>query len=314
MRLSFALFVAFTPSIALAQAPDAATRKKETLKWVIALEDPTGGFYAAPKEPGSDVKPQPSLRATSSAVRAIKYLSGEVPNKDKHAAFVLSCFDPKTGGFAELGGKPDVAITSIGVMAAAELGIPKEKYAKAMDYLKENAKTFEDVRIGAAAVEAWGVKDCPFKLAEWVKIADKQAFPINPMPTFSPESLLDGEARELGSFVAFNVRLGFGPSINLGVGPSGFEFLGRLLGQGQREDGGWGKRGEKSSDIETTYRVMRALMLMKEKPKNVPALRKFVESHRNKDSGYATKPGDKSSVGGAYYAVIVTKWLDEMEK
>ena len=85
---------------------------------------------------------------------------------------MLKCYDPKTGGFAEPGGKPDVTITSIGVMAAMELGIPKEKFAKAMDYLKENAKTFEDVRIGAAAVEAWGVKDCPFKFDEWMKIAD----------------------------------------------------------------------------------------------------------------------------------------------
>ena len=98
-----------------------------------------------------------------------------MPNKDKHAAFVLKCYDPKTGGFADTpGGKPDVASTSIGVMAAAELGIPHEKYAKAMDYLKENAKTFEEVRIGAAAVEAWGVKDCPFDLKEWQAVAVKE--------------------------------------------------------------------------------------------------------------------------------------------
>ena len=37
-------------------------------------------------------------------------------------------------------------------------------------------------------------------------------------------------------------------------------------------------------------------------------------SCRNPDGGYGTKPGDKSSVGGVYYAAIVTKWLDELEK
>ena len=47
-----------------------------------------------------------------------------------------------------------------------------------MDYLKENAITFEDVRIGAAAVEAWGVKDCPFDLKPWFKIADKDGTEI----------------------------------------------------------------------------------------------------------------------------------------
>ena len=59
---------------------------------------------------------------------------------------------------------------------------------------------------------------------------------------------------------------------------------------------------------------MRALMLLKEKPKDAKKLREFIESHRNKDGGYATKPGDKSSMSGVYYATIVTKWLDEMEK
>src|SRR5581483_4013861 len=172
MRSSFALLVAFVPSVALAQPT--AEQKKAAIKWVTDLQDPTGGFYLAPQDPKVDSIPRPSLRATNGAVRAIKYLGAEIPNKEKHAAFVLKCYDPKTGAFAEPGGKADVASTSIGVMAAAELGIPHEKYAKAMDYLKENAKTFEEVRIGAAAVEAWGVKDCPFDLKPWFEIAAKE--------------------------------------------------------------------------------------------------------------------------------------------
>ena len=59
---------------------------------------------------------------------------------------------------------------------------------------------------------------------------------------------------------------------------------------------------------------MRALMLMKEKPRDPAALRKFLESHRNMDGGYAAKPGDKSNMSGVYYTAIITKWLDEMEK
>jgi prenyltransferase beta subunit len=314
--LMLALFAAFIPAVALAQAPDATARKKETLRWVLDLQDPNGGFYMAPKEPGSDAKP--GLRATSAAVRAIKYLGGEIPNKDKHAAFVLTCFDPKTGGFAEQSGKPDVTITSIGVMAAAELGIPKEKYAKAMDYLKQNAKTFEDVRIGAAAVEAWGVKDCPFKLDEWEKIGkdfmsecSRELTDKNQTILF--ETLRDGVSKDVGSYLAFALRLDLIDSER----QKSFTFKNFhniSLKVGQRRDGGWSKRGEKDADIESTYRVMRALMLLKEKPNDMPALRKFVESHRNKDGGYATKPSDKSSAGGTYYAVIILKWLDEMEK
>ena len=60
--------------------------------------------------------------------------------------------------------------------------------------------------------------------------------------------------------------------------------------------------------------VMRALMLLRVKPKDVTKLREYLESHRDKDSGaYATKPGDKPSMSGVYYCVIVSKWLDEME-
>ena len=305
MRLSFALMLCL-PSVSLAQTKEmveAVERKLATLKYIQSLEAPGGGFYVTPPAK-SDAKPVASLRATNGAVRAWRYLGGDnlgskFPNKEKHAAFVLSCYDPKTGAFAEPGGKPDVTITSIGVMAAAELGIPHEKYAKAMDYLKENAKTFEEVRIGAAAVEAWGVKDCPFELKPWRRIA-------NGFAGMDALDAKDGGARNTGSLVAFVLRLGQDLPRGADVNP--------IFANGQRDDGGWGKAGEKASDIETTYRVMRALMLLKEKPKDAKKLREFIDAHRNKDGGYATKPGDKSSMSGVYYCVIVSKWLDDMEK
>jgi prenyltransferase beta subunit len=300
MRSAFALLL-FLPSISFAQPT--AEQKKETVKWVLAQADPNGGFYVAPQDPNIDAAPRPSLRATNGAVRALKYLGAEIPNKDKHAKFVLSCYDEKTGGFADTPGGPvDVTSTSIGVMAAMELGIPKEKFAKAMDYLKENAKTFEEVRIGAAAVEAWGVKECPFKLDDWEKIVQKSF-----TDTLLPPK--DGGARDLGSVVAFVLRLGLQRDTDTKP-----QDIAAGLNLGQRADGGWGKKGEKASDIETTYRVMRAIMLLKEKPKDATKLRAFIDSHRNKDGGYATKPGDKSTMSGVYYATIISKWLDEMEK
>jgi hypothetical protein len=304
MRLPLAL-VLLLPSFAFAQpkeAIEAVQRKVETLEYLRSLDAPSGGFYAVASVTKSDTPSVPSLRATNATVRAWHYLEGEklgkkLLNKEKHAEFVLKCYDPKTGGFAEPGGKPDVATTSIGVMAAMELGIPKEKFAKAMDYLKENAKTFEEVRIGAAAVEAWGVKDCPFKLDGWLAIAEKYSDMVAPKPK-------DGGAREAGSLVAMFLRL------NRDLPPNDVK---PIFAEGQRDDGGWSKKGEKASDIETTYRVMRALMLLKEKPKDVKKLREFIDAHRNKDGGYATKPGERSSASGVYYCTIISKWLDEME-
>jgi len=276
-------------------------QKLATLKWIASQEAPSGGFYPAPQNPNDKTAPVASLRATSAAVRTWKYLDGaglgsKLPNKDKHAAFVLKCYDPKTGAFAEPDGKPDVAVTSVGVMAAMELGVPKEKFAKAMDYLKENAKTFEEVRIAAAGVEAWGVKDCPFKLDDWIKVATDYAARPNPK---------DDPARAAGSATAFFLRL----DRKL---PDDLSLASLTLRSGQRKDGGWGKT-EGDSDIETTYRVMRALMLLRVKPKDPQKLRAFLAAHRNKDDGYATKPGEPSNMSGAYYNAIVSKWLDDME-
>src|SRR5688572_30201280 len=109
MRLSFAL-VLLLP--ALAHAQPSAEQKRATIAWVTDLQAPDGGFYLTPQDPNIDAVPRPMLRATNGAVRALKYLGAELPNKEKHAAFVLKCYDPKTGAFAEPGGKPDAAITS----------------------------------------------------------------------------------------------------------------------------------------------------------------------------------------------------------
>jgi hypothetical protein len=309
MRFAIPLLLLF-PTISFAQTKEMVESverklaKQRTAKWILELEAPEGGFYLAPRDPKSDAAPKPLLRATNGAVRALKYLGSPLlaSENEKHAKFVLRCYDPKTGAFAELGGKPDVAITSIGVMAAAELGIPHEKYAKAMDYLKANARTFEEVRIGAAAVEAWGVKDCPFDMKPWLAIMAKDVGGKLP-------PIQSGGARVLGSVTAFTLRLGIQQPSDTPP-----EKLAAAMDRGQLPDGGWAREGAKDSDVESTYRVMRAYMLLKQKPKDVNKLRAFIESHRNEDNGYATRPGDKSTMSGVYYASIVTHWLDEMEK
>jgi prenyltransferase beta subunit len=291
MRLLIpAVLLGLAPVGAAAQDPRAA-ENAETLLYVLKLQDQeTGGFKVTPDG-------KPSLRACNGAVKALKYLGGKaVPNRDKVAAFVMSCYDPTAGTFAEPGGKPDVAITSIGVMAAAELGIPKEKYAKAMDYLKANVKSFEEARIAAAAVEAWGVKDCPFDLTPWFKIAAEHGAAKARDPK-------DGGARETGSLVAMELRLG-----RDGINSGG---VAEMLNAGQRDDGGWGKAGGQTSDLESTYRVMRAFHLLKESPVHAAKVRAFVAKCRNADGGYGVTTGAVSSMSGVYYASIVSAWLGD---
>lgn len=295
--LRVALCVLFIPSAALAQPSPA--EKQATLTFIASLRDPeTGAFAVNPPKPGA--KPTPSLRACNGAIRAIHYLGGKLDHPEKIAAFVLKCYDPATGAFAEPGGKPDGGVTAVGVMAAVELGIPEAKFPKAVEYLHRTAKTFEEVRIGAAALESLNKR--PDWLGEWFKIADAQLGPDGTAGTG------DGVARDTGSVIAMKLRLGI-PRRQL----ANADKLDDVLQAGQRADGGYGEAGAAGSDLGSTYRVMRAFVLLKERPKDRPGMRAFVAKCRNADGGYGVQPGQPSSMSGVYYAAIIGKWLDEME-
>ena len=263
--------------------------KPETVKYLLSLQDPaTGGFKVT-------AAGKPSLRACNGGVKALKAVGQAVPDLDKVKAFVTSCYDPKAGVFAEPGGKPDVAINAVGLMIALDLGLPREKFAGAMTYLKDHAESFEEVRIAAAAVEAWGVADCPFSLDGWLKTAAD-----------TPAT----DARTAGSVLAMTLRLGK-PS------PNGVAQVATITG-GQNADGGWGVAGAAGSDLETCYRVVRALKLARADGRTATAelarVRTFLAKCKNSDGGYGVKPGEPSTMSGVYYAVVIDKFLGDLAK
>ena len=292
MRFLLVPMLLIAPAFAPAQPPDAGVTAA-ALRYVGRLYDPATGGYRPTPTGG------PRLRATNAGVKATKYLGGKPPDEAKTRAFVGSCFDPAAGGFADVpGGKPEVTTTAVGVMAAVETGVPRATFAAAMGYLKANAKTFEEVRLGAAAVEAWGLKDCPFALDDWIQVANRHAAGLGDSP---PQ---EGRARAAGSLTPLMLRLG------QPCGP----HTGAVLRDGQRADGGWGKEKTTGSDAETTYRVMRALHMLKQRPNDPAGVRKFLASCRNPDGGFGTVPGEPSGVSGVYYYAIVTHWLGDRAK
>ncbi len=278
-----------TIALFICAAAPAQEAKPETVKYVLALQDPaTGGFKVTPAG-------KPSLRACNGGVKALKALGQPVPELDKVKAFVTGCYDAKAGSFAEPGGKPDVAINAVGLLIALDLGLPREKFAGAMTYLKDNATTFEDVRIAAAAVEAWGVADCPFSLDGWLKTAGEVAAT---------------DARTAASVLAMHLRLGK-PS------PNGVAQVAAITG-GQNADGGWGVKDAAGSDLETCYRVVRALKLARADGRTATAelarVKTFLAKCQNADGGYGVKPGEPSSMSGVYYAVVIEKFLGNLAK
>src|SRR5260370_1055905 len=215
-----------------------ADEKQATIRFLQDLQTPSGGFLAGPENPKIKRPTVPSLRATNAALRALKYFCGQARDLKASARFVESCYDKSTGGFADRpGAKPDAMTTSIGIMAVVEAKLPIEPYADGVvKYLGEHAKTFEEVRLAAAGLEAIG-KQSP-KADDWLKqIAAMQ----NPDGTFGKTR---ATARDTGSAVAAILRLG-----------GKIEHPERVIAvmkDGQRADGAFGKEGAETSDLETS--------------------------------------------------------------
>ena len=73
---------------------------------------------------------------------------------------------------------------------------------------------------------------------------------------------------------------------------------------------GFGKEKAEGSDLESTYRVMRAFHMLKERP-DAERCRAFVAKCRNADGGYGVAPGQASAAGPTYYAASILGWLGE---
>ncbi|MCI0683161.1 MAG: terpene cyclase/mutase family protein [Gemmataceae bacterium] len=277
---------------------DDAAGVKQTIEYVKKLQTSTGGFTSIAPRP--NIRLAPTLRATSAAVRALKYWGGAVPDQAAAVKFVESCWDPATGGFSDFPrGKPDVFTTAVGVMAVAELKMPTDKIGPAaVKFLSENAKTFEDMRIAAAGLERLN-KKAP-RAKEWLAEIRKLQGPDG---RFGKGP---GQARAAGGSIVTLLRLG-------GDVSDGAAIV-KVLKDGQRRNGGYGKdTDEIASDLETTYRVMRCFVMLKARPANVEGVRSFVAKCRNEDGGYGMAPGEPSNVTATYFAGIIRYWLEKKE-
>jgi len=273
-------------------------QRKATVAFLQNLQQPDGGFLPVPDDSRGNVKT--SVRATTTALRALKYMGGEPKDKMGCAKFLRSCFDAKTGGFADHpGGLPDVNSTSAGIMGIVELGLPVQEYSEpVVRYLEENAKNFEDIRIAAAALES--IQHQSRQSGAWLEVINRNRLSDG---TYSAKAA--GRARATGGAVVAVLRLG-------GTVQDANKVA-QVLREGQGKDGGFGKEDSPGSDLESTYRVVRAFVMLKKKP-DVQGCRTFVESCRNKDGGYGLTPGAHSSAPTTYFASIILHWLKEMDQ
>ena len=264
---------------------------EQSVRYINDLQNNDGGFGTSASDRASD------LGATTTALRALKYLHPEARprNRESPKEFVLKCYHPETGSFSlKPGQEHDVRSTAMGLMAMAELKMPVANYAKAIDqYFATRANSLPDIYIATAALHSAELPAS--KAAEW--IASYEA--------------TRGEGGRYGNAVvetagAVNTILRLGGSLQNRAATAAY------IRASQLEDGGFAKPGS-GSDLATTYRMMRALWMLKERP-NLERCRGFLARCRNDDGGYGVEPGKPSSVSATYYAAIVLHWLEELER
>jgi len=279
--LAAGLAVALPRGPALGQTP---AELAQTAVYLAALQNPDGGFGG-----GADRKS--TLGSTSSAIRTLGYVGGSVRDIYGAISFVESCYDKASGGFASTpGGKPDVGTTAGGLMAVSALKLDPAAFSRAVDYLGANARTFEEIRIAVAGLEA--IKATSPETPRWAEqiLADR-----NPDGTFGRGPT---KARDTGGKVVALLRMGRKPDAR--------EAVLAALRDGQGADSGWSQDGAKS-DLGTSYRIMRCFFMLGEKP-DLDRLRNFIAKHRQSDGGYASTLGGSSDLGATYTCSIMLHW------
>jgi len=261
----------------------------QTTRYLAALATPMGGY--APQAGG-----KASLRATLGAVRGLRLLGVQPADLAACRDFVVACLTPE--GFADAPdqqpGQAAPALQAVGIMALHDLGAEKlpqvaSKLPQQFTRLENLATDFESVRLAAAAFEAG--KQLPAKKDAWQALIQKAQ-------AGSPEN-----ARLVGGATAARLRLG------VQLKPAEREELSARLLAGQGEDGGWSNAAREPGDLDSCYRVMRAIKMLGAKP-DAQKLRGFVASCRNADGGYGVAKGKPSSVSATYQALIVLSWLE----
>jgi prenyltransferase beta subunit len=280
-------------SLTLAAAASAATLSREqreaSIAYVLSLQNPDGGFRAT-AAPGKS-----QLAATTACLRSLKYFGGKLPDRDATLKFVRNCHDPAAGSFADMpGGTPDVRSTAMGLMALAELRAPlPDGGQRIVTYFDQNAKALPEIYIAVAALDSARLKAPTAE--RWVAAYEA---------TRTASGTYGAGGMESARVVNTLVRLGSPVKER--------EAVVRDVKALQRPDGGFAA-AEGPADLGASYTVMRALVLLKEKP-DLAGVTQFVARCRNADGGYGARPGEPSTAAATYQAGIVLYWVEAMSR
>ncbi len=273
-------------------SPLSPEKAAKTAAYVLGLHAEGGGY--APQKGSS-----PTLRATLSARRSLKLLGAKAPSPEKDVVFVASCVDGE-GGFADRPGMASsTAIVSSGLLVATDLGMhTMPEYNQLIETNKKlllnNAKTFEEVRMGAAVFEALGIQSP--KRNEWVRTIRAAHGDVG---GYGPPN---SRLRDTGGAVAALLRL------KEPLAKKEKEYLQEYLQNGQGREGGFGMTDTAPPDLDCSYRIGRALWMLGSSP-DATKMRAFLATCRTASGAYAPHPGEEPTLVDTYRALIIASWL-----
>ena len=281
------------------EAPLGLSKDKlaQTAQFVLEHHASSGGYIP---QKGSS----PSLRATLSARRSLKLLGVKAPSPEKDILFVASCVDA-SGAFVDRPNeKATATLASVGLLLASDLLMHQNpEYVKLIEFNKRfvlnNAKSFEEIRMGAAVFDGLGV--VPSRKNDWVRqIRATQSEEGGYGPSGS-------RLRDTGGVIAALLRLK--EPLAKQERQALIEFL--LMGQGK--DGGFGVTESAPSELDSSYRIGRALWMLGVMP-DAKRMRLFLEKCRTPSGGYSVQPGEEPTLVDTYRALIISSWLKDIKR
>jgi predicted esterase/prenyltransferase beta subunit len=283
--LPFLIFLALPPRLHAQTSEDFV----RTGVYLASLQNPDGSFSPKTGAPAN-------LNSTSSAIRTLGFVKGSIPDVMACIRYVRSCWVPGKGFAATPGGKPDIIVTAIGLMAAADLKIAdKAMIRDSIAFFSTNAKSYEEVRMAIAGLEA--VKTPSHDFPRWLKQIEETR---NAQGTFGEGA---SEAFASGGSAAAIRRMG------MNVVHS--DAIIAAIHKAQRPEGAWSK-DDGPSDLSASYRIMRGMFMMGAKP-DIPKLLGYIARCRKPDGSYSTQPDSEGSLSGTYYAMIMSRWCRLLE-
>lgn len=262
----------------------------KTVAFLTALQNSDGGFSAKPGESST-------LAATSTAIRALKYIDAKPKNTPAAIGYIKSCRDAKSGGFALTpGGRVDLSSTAMGIVALGALNLLDDEWMpRAIDYLVKQANKVENIRL---ALGCLGMIDKTLpQFPEWHQ---KLLATRNVDGTWGQGKNIVTETGELADRIL---------TMNFDLEKRYIVIT--VLKQSQNQDGGWAF-SDKPSSLYATYVVMRAFQRLKVSP-DLKRLREFIKARRKPDNTYSGSPKESGDLQSTYFALYIDLVIRELE-